>query len=85
MKYDFSDVDNTQDFVNLDPGWYTVCVHEVREGRTRDGDPRWGLLMRVAEGEFAGRFAAWDGIVWAHVKRSPVSRRPMCAISGSRG
>jgi hypothetical protein len=65
MRFDFTEIHDTDDFVNLEPGWYTVSVQEVREGQTREGDPRWGLLLRVAEGEFAGRFAAWDGIVWS--------------------
>ena len=65
MRFDFTEIHDTDDFVNLEPGWYTVSVQEVREGRTREGDPRWGVLLRVAEGEFAGRFAAWDGIVWS--------------------
>ncbi|HIG11476.1 MAG: hypothetical protein ABGY71_09140 [bacterium] len=65
MKYDFTGTQDTSDFVNLDPGWYTVSVQEVRESSTRDGDTRWGMLLRVVEGEFSGRFAAWDGLVWS--------------------
>lgn len=67
MQHDFSQIEETgvENYVNLDPGWYTVSIHEVREGRTRDGDPRWGLKLAVAEGRFAGRFAAWDGIQWS--------------------
>ncbi len=65
MRFDFSQFGDGDDFVNLDPGWYTVRVHEVREGTTREGDPRWALKMIVAEGEHSGRFAAWDGIVWS--------------------
>lgn len=66
MEYTFkADDDNIDDYTTLEAGWYTVCVHQVREARTREGDERWGLLLRVAEGKFTGRFAAWDGIVWS--------------------
>ncbi|MCB9915544.1 MAG: hypothetical protein H6828_10405 [Planctomycetes bacterium] len=65
MRYDFQGTDMRQDFTNLAPGWYTIAVHEVREGRTREGEPRWGLKLLVAEGAYTGRYAAWDGMVWS--------------------
>lgn len=65
MHWDFSEVIETEDFASLPQGWHTVRVDEVREGRTRDGDERWGLKLVVAEGRFAGRVAAWDGLVWS--------------------
>jgi len=65
MQWDFGDVDETEDFASLPAGWYTVKVEEVREGTTREGDARWGLKLVVVDGPFAGRIAAWDGVVWS--------------------
>ncbi len=31
MRYDFTDVTETEDFASLPQGWYTVKVEEVRE------------------------------------------------------
>ena len=38
---------------------------EVREGLARDGSVRWSLRLEVAEGEYAGRTAGWDGLTWS--------------------
>ncbi len=65
MHWDFSEVMETEDFASLPQGWHTVRIEEVREGRTRDGDERWGLKLVVDGGRFAGRVAAWDGLVWS--------------------
>ncbi|MFT7668661.1 MAG: hypothetical protein ACI8X5_001358 [Planctomycetota bacterium] len=65
MRCDFGDVDETEDFASLPQGWYTVKIEEVREGRTRDRDVRWGLKLIVKTGDYAGRIAAWDGLVWS--------------------
>ena len=64
MRWDFTNVSETEDFASVPPGWYTVRIEEIREGVTRDGDPRWGFCLVVSQGEYAGRIAAWDGIVW---------------------
>lgn len=53
------------DFATVPEGSYTVRVREVREGRTRAGDTRWGLALEVVDGDFAGRLAAWDAIAWS--------------------
>jgi hypothetical protein len=74
MRYDFSETDETDDYTNLDQGWYTVGVEEVRESLTRDGAPRWGLKLVVCEGEFCGRIAAWDGLVWSERGASRAKR-----------
>jgi hypothetical protein len=80
MRWDFGDVDETEDFASLPAGWYTVKVEEVREGRTRDGDSRWGLKLAVSDGPFAGRIAAWDGLVWSD-RGSPRAKRLLEALA----
>ncbi len=65
MKLDFSAVDDTESFVSIPEGTYLCRIAEVREGRTREGSPRWGLRLEVAEGEHAGRTAAWDGLTFS--------------------
>jgi len=74
MKWDFTDVSDMEDFASLPQGWYTVKVEEVREGLTRDRDSRWGLRLVVSEGDFAGRIAAWDGLVWSERGSSRAKR-----------
>ena len=54
-----------RDYVTVPAGTYVCTVAEANVGTTRSGDPRWGLRLVVAEGEFVGRQAAWDGIVFS--------------------
>ena len=79
MQWDFTDVAETEDFASLPQGWYTVQIEEVREGRTRDGGERWGLKLVVGDGRYAGRVAAWDGIVWTE-RGSPRAKRLLEAL-----
>jgi len=65
MLFDFSAVDDVQSFASIPAGSYPVRIAEVREGHTRDGSVRWALRLEVAEGEYAGRTAGWDGLVWS--------------------
>lgn len=74
MRHDFTGVTETEDFASLPQGWYSVKIEEVREGRTRDGNQRWGLKLAVDGGVFSGRLAAWDGIVWSD-RGSPRAKR----------
>ena len=62
MRIDFSTVEDVESFVSVPEGVYLCRIAEVREGLTRDGSTRWTFRLEVAEGEFAGRTAAWDGI-----------------------
>ncbi len=64
MQIDFSEVDDVQSFVSVPEGIYLCRIAEVREGLTREGHPRWSFKLEVAEGEYAGRTAAWDGLSW---------------------
>lgn len=69
MRFDFSqlseDAGEGMNFCSVSAGEYACRVAEVREGRARDGSVRWSIRLEVAEGEYAGRTAAWDSLVWS--------------------
>lgn len=65
MQYDFSTVEDVQSFVSVPEGVYRCRIAEVRERTTREGAPHWGFRLEVAEGDYAGRTAAWDGLSWS--------------------
>jgi hypothetical protein len=65
MLYDFSTVGEVHSFASIPAGSYACRIAEVREGRTRDGSVRWAMRLEVAEGEYAGRTAGWDGLIWS--------------------
>jgi hypothetical protein len=65
MKVDFSSVEDVESFVSVPEGTYLCRIADVREGLTRDGSTRWAIRLEVAEGDHAGRTAAWDGLVWS--------------------
>ncbi len=66
MDFDLgTDQDKMKDFVTVPAGTYLCRVAEVTRGTTRNGDERWGIRLIVAEGEFVGTLAAWDGIVFS--------------------
>jgi hypothetical protein len=65
MKLDFTNVEDAESYVSIPEGTYVCRIAEVREGLTRDGSPRWGLRLEVVEGEYAGRTAAWDGLIFS--------------------
>jgi hypothetical protein len=79
MHWDFTNVVETEDFASLPQGWYTVTLQEVREGRTREGDVRWGLKLGVHDGVYAGRVAAWDSLVWSE-RGAPRAKRLLDAL-----
>ena len=81
MDYDLgTDEDNkVQDFVGVPPGTYLCRVEEVAPGQTRNGDERWGMRLVIAEGEFVGRQAAWDGLVFSERGRTR-TRRVLAAL-----
>ncbi len=72
MRIDLSDGPQTHDYTSVPAGTYVCQVADVRAGTTRAGDPRWGLRLVVAEGEFVGRHAAWDGLVFSARGRTRV-------------
>jgi hypothetical protein len=65
MRFDFSQIQDVESFVSVPEGTYLCRVAEVRDGLTRDGSVRWSLRLEVAEGEYAGRTAGWDGLSWS--------------------
>lgn len=65
MRVDFTTVQDAEDYASVPEGEYVCRIAEVREGMTRDGSPRWALRLEVADGDFAGRTAAWDGLHWS--------------------
>lgn len=65
MHYDFSTVQDTESFATIPEGIYLCRVADVREGHARDGSVQWSLRLEAAEGEHAGRTAAWDSLTWS--------------------
>ena len=65
MQVDFSHVVDVESYISIPEGTYVCRIAEVRSGITRDGSPRWAVRLEVADGEYAGRTAAWDGLVWS--------------------
>ncbi len=65
MKYDFSDVEDVEEFVSVPEGEYLCRVAEVREGVARDESLRWSMRLEVVEGYVSGRTAGWDSITWS--------------------
>ena len=65
MRYNVGGQEDLADFVTVPAGTYLCKVAEVRTGMTRHGDERWAFRLVVAEGEYVGRFAAWDGLVFS--------------------
>ena len=65
MQIDFSSVGDVESYASIPEGVYLCRIAEVRAGVTREGSPRWALRLEVVEGDYAGRTAAWDGLVWS--------------------
>lgn len=74
MEVDFDGLEETTDYVSVPAGIYLCQIADVRIGSTRGGDERWGLRLVVAEGEHAGRQAAWDSLVFSPRGRPRVRR-----------
>jgi hypothetical protein len=53
------------DYTTVPACTYVCRIDDVRPGTTRAGDERWSLRLVVADGGHAGRFAAWDSIVFS--------------------
>lgn len=65
MKFDFSKVEEIEDFISVPNGSYPCRIAEVRERTGDDGTARWSLRWEVEDGPFAGRTAAWDNLSWS--------------------
>jgi hypothetical protein len=79
VELDFESKDEIADFTSVPAGTYVCQVAEVRPGTTRAGDERWALRLVVTEGEYTGRSAAWDGLVFSSRGRARV-RRVLAAL-----
>jgi Protein of unknown function (DUF669) len=53
------------DYITIPAGTYRVRIAEVRQRETRRGNTLWALRLVVAGGEFEGRTAAWDNLVFS--------------------
>ena len=65
MKLDFSSIEDFESFVSIPEGTYTCRVAEVRQTQSQQGCMRWGLRLEVVDGDYAGRTAAWDSLVFS--------------------
>jgi hypothetical protein len=65
QEHDFGRVEDVKDFQSIPAGEYTVRVAHVREGVTREGSERWAMQLVVSDGDYAGRTAAWDALIWS--------------------
>lgn len=65
VELDFDIDGKVADYVTVPAGTYLCKIAEVQSGTTRNGDERWGFRLIVAEGEYVGRQAAWDGLVFS--------------------
>lgn len=65
MNLDFETSKKVSDFVSVPAGTYLCRVGQVRPGTTRNGDERWSISLVIAEGQFAGKQAAWDNLVFS--------------------
>jgi len=65
VDLDFDALEKVSDYVTVPAGVYLCEITDVRESTTRNGDERWGLRLVIAEGEFCGRQAAWDSLVFS--------------------
>jgi hypothetical protein len=53
------------DYTSVPAGVHRVRIAEVRQRETRAGDVLFALHLVVADGEYEGRTAAWDNIVFS--------------------
>ena len=65
MDLDFDSREETNDFITVPAGTYLCRIAEVRERLTRSEDVLWAIRLDVIEGEFVGRLAAWDNLVFS--------------------
>lgn len=65
MNLDFETSKKVSDYVSVPAGTYLCRVGQVRPGTTRNGDERWSISLVIAEGQFVGKQAAWDNLVFS--------------------
>lgn len=74
MELNFDTSEELTDYVSVPAGTYLCAISDVRAGSTRNGDPRWSIRLVVVEGEYTGRQAAWDSLVFSARGRARVRR-----------
>src|SRR5690606_3749400 len=65
MNVNFDGSEEITDYASIPAGTYLCAVTEIRERLTSSKDPMWAIRLTVAEGEFTGRTAAWDNLVFS--------------------
>ena len=65
MEIDFDEQDTISNFISIPCGTYLCRIAEVRTGVTQGGDDRWSMRLVVAEGQYVGKQAAWDSLVFS--------------------
>lgn len=79
MRTNWDTVEDIEDRTSVPEGDYEVEVVEVQERETREGCERWALRLAVFGGDYAGRHAAWDGLVWSE-RAMPRAKRLLGAL-----
>lgn len=79
MELEFSNSEDVTDFTSVPAGTYLCEVCDVRAGVTRNGEERWSFRLFVREGEYLGRQAAWDSLIFSE-RALPRVRRVFAAL-----
>jgi hypothetical protein len=79
MELEFSKSDEKTDFTSVPAGTYLCEVTDVRPSVTRQGEERWSFRLMVRDGEFVGRQAAWDSLMFTD-RALPRVRRVFAAL-----
>ena len=53
-----------QEYPLIPAGEYIGVVDRVKEKQSRVGEPQWGVLWRIRDGEHAG-LMVWDNLTWS--------------------
>jgi hypothetical protein len=79
MELEFSNTEDVTDFTSVPAGTYLCEVSDTRAGVTRHGEERWSFRLVVCDGEYLGRQAAWDSLVFSE-RALPRVRRVFAAL-----
>ena len=79
MELEFTNTEDVTDFTSVPAGTYLCEVAAARAGTTRSGEERWSFQLVVRDGEYAGRHAAWDSLVFSD-RALPRVRRVFAAL-----
>jgi hypothetical protein len=65
MKIDLSQIEDIEDIRSVPTGEYHCKAAEVRESESPAGNTRWGIRWEIQNGDFQGRTACWDSLLWS--------------------